>query len=108
MYIASSIIKEITTLFCFLSSAHHCFDKIPELAMKVNKKLDELTSGFYPANSTVGLHYRTKRAFTDIYGEKPLTLYLVMDQSGSIQDEDFDNAVRFMKALIDKVFQSCC
>ena len=48
-------------------------------------------------------HHRAKRAFTDVHGDKPLNLYFVLDQSGSIPLDAFNKSILFMKTLIDKV-----
>ena len=90
-----------TVPFISFFAAHHAFDTIPELAYKLTHKLDELTADH---ENAMNITHREKRAFTDFYNnEKPLTLYIVMDQSGSIAKEHFDYSILFMKTLIKKV-----
>ena len=66
-------------------------------------RLQELTTDQDHEDENLIGRRRKKRAFTDVYGEKPLTLYLVIDQSGSIRHSDFDKIILFVKELINRV-----
>ena len=94
-----------TLIFSSFFTARHCFDTIPVLAYKIQHRMQELTAGQDHEDENLIGPRRQKRAFTDVYGN-PLTLYLVIDQSGSISESDFNNAILFMKELTNRVSSS--
>ena len=94
-------------LLLLFFAAPHCFDTIPVLAYKIKHRLQELTTVHDHEDKNLTGSRREKRSFTNDYGKgNPLTLYLVIDQSGSIKQKDFDMAVLFMKELINRVSNS--